>query len=378
MDKVLQECPPERAAGVESPPGPAFSRSGPDTGTRFIEVQAGKCAGPGRTADLVDLKKLIALADDLAPLPPTTVRLAEMAGNPDSNLDEIADLIEFDQALTIKLLRAANSAFSGSPVPIGTVREAVARMGTKQVVDLAIAAGVKPILQIPLAAYGFDEGVLWRHSVAAAVSAEIAQNFCQAELPSEAFTAALLHDVGKLVMGRFLSPGMVGLIRHAQEADLLDPLAAEALVLGVNHAELGGRIARRWNLPPGIVQGIIHHHHPAHGRDVICDVTYLANQVAKYIEAGLVGSGFEPSFAPGVAERLGIPPQAMDDLCTLAAARFELVRSRYEAASGCQPGWRAYEIRSKGWVIFASSGQVGWDARISRLRDFLRHFMTAT
>jgi HD-like signal output (HDOD) protein len=216
-------------------------------------------------------------------------------------------------------------------VPIGTVREAVARMGTKQVVDLAIAAGVKPILQAVLPAYGFDEGALWRHSVAAAVGAEVAQNFCQVELPPEAFTTALLHDVGKLVMGRFLSPSIVVMIRHAQEADLLDPLAAESLLLNVNHAELGGRIARRWNLPGRIVQGIVHHHHPGYGRDVICDVTHLANQVAKHIEAGLVGSGFEPVLDPGVAERLGLPPQAMDDLLAQATARFELVRNRYDA-----------------------------------------------
>ncbi len=289
-----------------------------------------RTSGKGKGTELVDLKQLIAQADALGPLPPTTVRLAEMADNLDSNLDEIADLIEFDQALTIQLLRAANSAFSASPVSIGTVREAVARMGTKQVVDMAIAAGVKPILQSSLPAYGLDEGALWRHSVAAAVGAESAQGFCQVELPPEGFTTALLHDVGKLVMGRFLSPSLVGLIRHAQEADLLDPLAAESLLLNVNHAELGGRIARRWNLPPRIIQGIVHHHQPGYGRDVICDVTHLANQVAKHIEAGLVGSGFEPSLAPGVAERLGMPPQAMDDLCLLAAARFELIRSRYD------------------------------------------------
>ena len=179
---------------------------------------------------MVDLNELLSRAHELAPLPPSTVTLIEMSANPDCHLDDIADLVEFDQALTIRLLRAANSAFSASVIPVVTVREAVARMGTQQVLDLAIAAGVRSFLQARVPAYGLDEGSLWRHSVASAVSAESAKSFCSVPVPSEAFTAALLHDVGKLIMGRFLSAEILGLIRRAREVDGLDPLAAESLV----------------------------------------------------------------------------------------------------------------------------------------------------
>jgi len=331
MAKVPQDYPVETLDQPTHVPGSETLRVNVSPPSDIPAIRTERNPGPLNSAERVDLKQLIHHADELAPLPPTTVRLAELAGNPDSNLDEIAELIEFDQVLTLKLLRAANSAFSASPVEIGTVREAVARMGTKQVVDLAIAAGVKPILQSGLPAYGLDEGALWRHSVAAAVSAESAQNFCQIEIPPEAFTAALLHDVGKLVMGRFLNPTIIEHIRHAQEARQLDPLAAESLVLNVNHAELGGRIARRWNLPPRIVQGIIHHHQPAYGRDVVCDITHLADQVAKHIEAALSGSEYKVELATGVAHRLGLPPLALESFCPFAASRFALVSSRYEA-----------------------------------------------
>jgi HD-like signal output (HDOD) protein len=197
--------------------------------------------------------------------------------------------------------------------------------------DLAIAAGVRSFLQARVPAYGLDEGALWRHSVAAAVSAETLRKFCQVPLPPESFTAALLHDVGKLVMGRYLSQDVLRLIRHAQDVDHLDPLAAESRVLLVNHGELGGRIAQHWRLPPRIMLGIIHHHTPEQGHDVICDVTYLANLVAKRVEAGLVGKKLEGSLNAGVAERLGLPPDALANISPAASVRYVQVSRRYTA-----------------------------------------------
>jgi HD-like signal output (HDOD) protein len=259
------------------------------------------------------------------------VCLVELSGNPNCDLSEITDLVEFDQALTIRLLRVANSAFSASALPVVTVREAVARMGTQQVLDLAVAAGARPFLHHPVPAYGLEEGALWRHSVAAAVSAEAARGFCSVPVPPEAFTAALLHDVGKLVMGRFLSPEILGFIHRAQEVDHLDLLAAESLLLNVNHAELGGLVAQHWKLPPRIVQGIIYHHTPEQGQDVICDLTYLANLVAKRIAAGLAGKNFYGELGVGVADRLGLPPDALDRIYPVALARYTEVSARYNS-----------------------------------------------
>jgi HD-like signal output (HDOD) protein len=280
---------------------------------------------------MIDLTQLIEQANELAPLPASTVRLAGLIGNPDCHLDDVTELIVFDQALTLKLLRAANSAASASLVRVANVREAVTRMGTAQVLALAVAAGAKRFLQTRLPEYDLDEGVLWRHSVAAAVAAETMQACGSVESPPETFTAALLHDVGKLVMARFLSPEILGFIRRAREVDHLGQLETESLLLGANHAELGGLIAQHWNLPPRVVQGIIYHHNPGEGQDVICDLTYLANQLAKRIEAGLDGRYFDLSILPEVAQRLALTPKTLDNLCPIAAARYTQVSRRYNA-----------------------------------------------
>jgi len=280
---------------------------------------------------MVDVHKLIAQANEMAALPASTVRLAELINDPDCNLDEVVESVAFDQALTLKLLRAANSVASAPAEPVRNVQEAVIRMGTAQVMALAVAAGARTILQPSVPAYGLAEGELWRHSVAAAAAAEAMQDSGEFERLPEFFTAALLHDVGKLVMARYLTPEILGFIRRAQEEDHLDRLEAESLLLEVNHAELGGLIAQHWKLPARVAQGIIYHHNPGQGFDTICDLTYLANQIAKHIEAGLDGRKFDLVIALDVGERLALTPKRIEELCPLAVSRYEQVRRRYDA-----------------------------------------------
>jgi HD-like signal output (HDOD) protein len=279
---------------------------------------------------MIDLDRLVQSTTELAPLPASTVRLAQVVSSPGSHLEEVVELISFDQALTVKLLRAANSAASGSTSHIGTVQEAVMRIGTAQVMTLAVASSAKSMLQSRVPAYGLDEGTLWRHSVAAAVSAEVAAGFCRVDVPPETFTAALLHDIGKLVMGRFLSPEILDFIHSAQQIDHLGQLEAESLLLGVNHGELGGLVAQHWKLPPRVVQGIIYHHNPVEGNDVICQLTYLSNVMAKHIEAQLDHRKYEIEIIPEAAECL-LPTKKIEDFASSAVTRYEKVSCRYNA-----------------------------------------------
>jgi HD-like signal output (HDOD) protein len=108
-------------------------------------------------------------------------------------------------------------------------------------------------------------------------------------------------------------------------------LEAESLLLDVNHGELGGLIAQNWNLPPRVVQGITYHHNPAQGMDGICYLTYLANQLAKRIEAGLDGRAYEVDLPQEVAEYLSVTPEMLNALYPLAATRYAEVSRRYNA-----------------------------------------------
>ncbi|MBL9128851.1 MAG: HDOD domain-containing protein [Verrucomicrobiales bacterium] len=279
----------------------------------------------------MDTEELIRKVGELAPLPASTVRLTQVVTDSGCSIEDVIEVILFDQALTLKLLKAANSASSGSAEPISDARFAVCRLGTAQVLTLAVASGAKSHLQARLAAYGLEEGALWRHSVAAAVGAEVIPRFCGVELPPETFTAALLHDVGKLVLSRFASPEVARELAETRDEPSEVRLEAERNLLGTDHADLGGRVASHWSLPPRVIKGIVHHHEPQYGRDPICDATYLANHIAKSIEAGLDGKSFDEAPDPCVLARLQFKDRDLDRLWTVAVSRYAQVKLHYQA-----------------------------------------------
>ena len=278
---------------------------------------------------MIDLDQLIVQAQGMTPFRASTVRLVQLVTSQHCDLADIISLVAYDEVLTMKLLRAANCAARTGSVTVTTPYEAIVLLGTTLVLDLVVAAGVRPQLRGAIPGYGLDEGSLWRHSVAAAVAAETAFAFCSVEIPPEAFTASLLHDVGKVVMGRFLSPDILRFIEEAKEADQLTQMEAESQILHVHHGELGGLIAQHWQLPPRIVQGIIYHHNPEKGSDIVCDFACLANLVAKGIEAGLDGRSIECVLPRDVTARLGMAEGSVDLLRPVAASRFLEVSQRY-------------------------------------------------
>ena len=277
---------------------------------------------------MINLDLLIAQANALRPLPGVTTELASLAADPGCDLADVAKVVAYDQVLTMKLLRAANSAASASAEPIGNVHDAVVRMGSAQVLSFAVAAAARPFLQSAVPGYDLPEGALWRHSVASAVAIE-SLRAARIAVPRDAFTAALLHDIGKLVLGRFLNPEIVGYLHEAEIGGQLSRTVAELQLLNVQHAELGGVIAQHWRLPEHVVAGIAYHHNPEQSPEPMAAVTWLANQLAKHVEAGLDSRVHTPEWNPAVTEQLGVDASQFADLGARADARYQAVAPAY-------------------------------------------------
>ena len=276
---------------------------------------------------MIDLDELIRKVRELRPLPASAVRLAALIHADIVDLELIAEVVAYDQALTLTLIRAANSAFDAGLMQVSDPRDAVFRLGMGRVLALSVAASAGPLMRVELPLYGMDEGGLWRHSVAAAAVAETLPDFCEEELPLATFAAALLHDVGKLIIGRFLRPDSLAAMRRLQTEQRCDSLQAEREVLGMHHGELGGAIAQHWGMPDSIIKGIAFHHEPDKGRELICDAVYLANHIAKAIGA----RSPQPNPQPEVLRRLGLPTAAIAELGAEATKRFVAISARYNA-----------------------------------------------
>jgi putative nucleotidyltransferase with HDIG domain len=281
---------------------------------------------------LAEQESMVKAAGELAPLPMTVTRLAQILARPDWDLDEVEEAIAFDQALTPKLLRMANSALASRGHPIATVREAVMRVGTGSIFSIAMALGVQSRFKPALPHYGMAEGALWVHSVSAALAVETLATTTKRKLPVESFTAALLHDVGKLVMARFLEPEAVARLRTAEELGREQAREVEVEVLGIEHCELGAIVARHWQLPERLIDGILFHHYPGESKQPVVQVVHVAEAVARIVDARRIGRPLPPGegvVASVARESLQLDDAAITKLADLVETRIGEVLQRY-------------------------------------------------
>ncbi len=263
--------------------------------------------------------------EKLAPMPASLSRLASVVNDPSSSAADIVMVIELDQALTANILRMANSAWSASATPIDTVRAAVLRLGGGRVFELAVGQQVSGAMSRSCPAFELGEYELWRHGVAAALATEHLGGFANVHIPGVAFTAALLHDVGKLILTRHVGPDVVRRIRQSAEAEQTTFLAAERKVLGTDHAEAGAAVARHWRFPAEIVNAIERHHEPDIAVDRVLDAVHIANAVAKLAGIGLGSEQMNMNASAHAAARLGLSSGGLESLC--ATVRLELART---------------------------------------------------
>lgn len=281
---------------------------------------------------MIDPVVLATAARSLDPMPRSVTRLATVIARGDWAISEIEEIVQLDPALTGRLLQFANSAASASLVPVSTVRSAVIRVGVGTLLAFATAATTRRQLQRAIPEYGLAEDDLWKHSVASALGAEILQPFVKPPVPPEAFTAALLHDIGKLVLARFIDPEHLAGLVEARKDRSASEEEIERRVLGVSHATLGGLVGREWLLPDRLVRGIEFHHAPDEGRDVLCDITHVANVAANAVGVGASPEGRARAVViPAVAARLGLTDEGFTRVCDTLALRLDDMLQRFAA-----------------------------------------------
>ncbi len=191
----------------------------------------------------------------IPPLPVAHMRAMALVGNLEPSLQELNQIVDADPALTAALLRAANSALSAPVDPVRTAHIAIVRVGTVEarriIMGIALSNSFHDLRRSKI-----DEHELWRHLVATGVLAD-ATAWGNVE-HTEAFTAGLLHDLGRLAMavedpGRYSR--VVSLARSGTPT-----IEAERAIFGLNHMEWGQTIARTWGFPEDVADAIADHH----------------------------------------------------------------------------------------------------------------------
>ena len=242
------------------------------------------------TTKVVDVRTLLAEVDDLPSIPETLIRILKVIDDPGSGPADLTRVVRMDAPVMAKILRLANSPYYSSRGDLADINRCVAVLGYRTVRQVAICITVASSLMNAMENAGgqLDYRELWRHSVVTgAVSRHLARLIGYPD-PEEAFTAGLLHDLGKFVLEVYAPQAYGRLIADRHERGLTLP-QIERETFGFDHADLGAAFAESWRFPPVLVHAFGGHHQPVIGRATtreakVTAVVALADYVAKTID----------------------------------------------------------------------------------------------
>ncbi|UCD55966.1 MAG: HDOD domain-containing protein [Candidatus Hydrogenedentota bacterium] len=263
------------------------------------------------------------IIDGVVTIPTIPKILAELnaaIADPDSSGSDIANIISRDPPTATKVLRLANSAYYGLRNKVTTIKHAVTMLGINVIRNLVLTATVFDAPAAGSTAGLFDRNKFWQHSLGVGVAAKIVakETLPEAERRAdEFFICGLLHDLGKLIINQHSRPKFEQALVLSQDESI--PLfEAEKKIIGCTHAEVGGLLAKRWNLSDEIISSLGYHHHPAEAPEeqiMYSAATHLADIITRDKEIGS-GGGSNPELQPAVWDALGLSESTFPTMLT--------------------------------------------------------------
>jgi HD-like signal output (HDOD) protein/CheY-like chemotaxis protein len=208
------------------------------------------------------LKTLVCKMNRLPSMPSLYLRLVEKASRPDTSLEEIASIVNKDIAMTAQVLKLANSSFFGLGRQLSNAEDAVAYLGLDTIKALVLSVhAFSQFEKIETGALKIES--LWTHSLQVASLAKRISKLegQEPKAAEEAFTAGMLHDIGKLVLAVNMPAEYTEAIRIFHSG--LELPLAELQVFGANHADVGGYLIGLWGLAVPVVEAVALHHCPS-------------------------------------------------------------------------------------------------------------------
>jgi putative nucleotidyltransferase with HDIG domain len=255
---------------------------------------------------MTDLKKIVKGIENLEPIPQAATKIMSIVEDPDSSISDVTKLVEYEPALTANLLKICNSAYFGLSREITSVHHAVSLLGMAQVADLVLMASAAKNLKKGQEGYDLRDGELWKYSVASALIARELAGKKGAENNNLIFTAALLKDIGKIVLSQYVN-GAFDEINALVSKHAYSFNEAEKEVFGIDHAELGGMVAERWKFNDTLADVIRNHHMSDESSvsDFETGIIYIADMLCMMMGIGGGSDGLAYRFHGETTERLG-------------------------------------------------------------------------
>ncbi|MES2757638.1 MAG: HDOD domain-containing protein [Pseudomonadota bacterium] len=230
----------------------------------------------------LSLEDVVSKLQDLPSLPAVVMELLTSIDQENVDISVLAKKVSHDQALTAKTLRLANASVYGLQVKVTTIQQAITFLGFQTTRNIITAAAVTGCFAAGQCV-GFDDKAFWRHSIATAACARVLARRMRFN-QDYAFTAGLLHDIGRLVLVSTYPQRYAEAIayRAAHDVEMLD---AERAVLGVDHVVTGVALAEHWNFSDTMRLAIANHHSPElPGAGFLATIIHVANAIVHALD----------------------------------------------------------------------------------------------
>ncbi len=253
------------------------------------------------------------------PTPPIVFsQIQKVINKESSSAGDVAKILAEDPSMSAKVLKMTNSAFYGLSREIDSVKQAVMIIGFDAVKNLVLSASVMGMFSGSKIDPEFQER-FWRHSLATALAGRLSAKTIRSRGMVDAdtiFSAGLLHDIGKLVIGCFMEEEFFAIREILKGDESRDESSAELEVLGFSHEQIGGALAQFWNLSDGLVDAIAYHHAPEESQleSSMAYLVYVANFVANKSFASDLDVGRKDEMSPKVLAYLDITGETIEEL----------------------------------------------------------------
>lgn len=257
----------------------------------------------------------MARAEQLPPMPQTISAVMEMSRNDDYTSGQLAEVVCQDPTLATRVLKLCNSGFFGLNQEVTSIQRAVLLLGFEMVKNLVFSSFVNSVMKGDVVGYAQTAQSLWEHSLGTATASLAIAQRIEPKLSETAYTAGLIHDIGKVLMASFMAESFQQVVDHMRERRM-GCIEAEQAILGTTHQEIGGLVADHWRIAPELKDAIVNHHTP--------DRALVAPRLAAIVNLGDsfcgmmgVGSGLEAvdgTVSPEVLKLLGINDALLQEI----------------------------------------------------------------
>ncbi len=250
--------------------------------------------------DIKAIQAEIYKIDTIPTIPDTFKKILNILENPKSSLSEIGKFILKDPVLTSRVLKMVNSPIYGFPGRITSVNQALLLLGLNVIRGLLLGVSVFEAMQKAMRG-------LWEHSLGNAVTARIIAQKINIKEPEEVAVAGLLHDIGKVILILKFPNEYEKVVEKINNEEIFI-FDAEKEIFGINHADAGAWLAKKWNFPITLIETIEYHHRPLHSKTTPLNtaIVHLADILVRAKGVGSAGDNFVPSLKPSVWNRLNL------------------------------------------------------------------------